>query len=564
MLKKVRVVQGKDNVERRLTPTYDDALPKDNDKALYLWIQDGWQTEEKSLIAEAKSKSTDNPTLFAFLPAQDKTLLSNAIVSLDAARSTLRKKGTPGTEPGRDAQRSMESRQRNAEIELKDLLDKLFAGARVFQAGGQEVSEGSELSERVNRAAKASAIRLFNQFDVADSDQWSKVLDEARKGNLECLKAVGHAQEADKQPVCQKLLAYIGLGKKGSEIRDNFESPPFGWPRDAIDGALFALLAAGNIRATDAAGKLVDAKSLDRNKLTQASFRQESITISPPQLIKIRHLFSAVGVPCQPKEELLKAPLLIGKLRELAGKAGGVAPAPVTPKFTAIEAIESQSGNAQLLELFTRNDELVGLAKQWANTADGIHKRLPVWHQLTSLLEHAVELGPYDELKAEADAIQAQRSLLAEPDAVRPLLDRTADLLRQALNAKLKSYDDVFAQKLAHLIADADWKKLTDAKRAELTSSHHLQPNMPIELASPEQVQDALDDCTLDHWISKTQALPSRFDAARHAAVQHLKPNVVYVALPKCTLNDETELNAWLTSVDALIRDKLKSGPVSL
>ena len=64
--------------------------------------------------------------------------------------------------------------------------------------------------------------------------------------------------------------------------------------------------------------------------------------------------------------------------------------------------------------------------------------------------------------------------------------------------------------------------------------------------------------------MSKAQALPSRFETARHAAVQLLKPNVVYVALPKCTLNDEDELKAWLTSVDALIRDKLKSGPVSL
>ena len=96
-LKKVRVVQGKDNVERRLTPTYDDSLPKDHDKNLYLWIQDGWQTEEKSVIAEAKAKSSDNPTLFAFLPAQHKTELTNAIVALEAARTTLQKKGSKVT-----------------------------------------------------------------------------------------------------------------------------------------------------------------------------------------------------------------------------------------------------------------------------------------------------------------------------------------------------------------------------------------------------------------------------------------------------------------------------------
>ena len=564
VLKKVRVAQGKENVVRSLTPTYDETLPKDNDKALYLWIQDGWQTEEKSVIAEAKSKSPDNPTLFVFLRSQNKTELSNAIVTLESARSTLSKKGTPVTEQGRDAQRSMESRERNAEKGLKDLLDALFAGARVFQAGGQEVTDGNELSDRINLAAKASAIRLYKDFDVADSDQWSKVLDEARKGNLEALKAVGHTQEADKQPVCQKLLAYIGPGKKGSEIRDNFESPPFGWPRDAIDGALFALLSAGNIRALDASSKLVDAKSLDRNKLTQASFRQESITISPPQLIKIRQLFSAIGVSCQPKEELAKVPQLIARLRELANKAGGMAPAPVNPKLTAIEALEAQTGNAQLLELFNRHDELVGLATLWTKTAADILKRLPVWHQLSSLLVHAKDLGPFNELKTDTDAIQAQRSLLAEPDPVRPLLDRTTDLLRTALNAKLHGYGVVFDQQQAHLAADADWLKLSAEQRTQLAQSHHLLPTQAIALATPEQLQDALDECNLDHWISKTQALSSRFDAARHSAVLLLKPNVVHVTIPKRTLNNQDELKTWLTEVEQLLTDKLKNGPVAL
>lgn len=564
VLKLVRVVQGKDNVERRLTPTYDDSLPKDNDKSLYLWIQDGWQTEEKSVIAEAKAKSTDNPTLLTFLPAQHKTELTNAIVALEASRTTLQKKGSPSTEEGRDAQRSMESRQRTAERELAELLDQLIAGVRVFQAGGQEASDGNDLADRIKRAAKSSAIRLYNQFDAADHDMWSKVLDEARKGNLEALKAVGHTQEADKHPVCQKLLAYIGLGKKGAEIRDNFEAPPFGWPRDAIDGALYALLAAGHIRATDASSKAVDAKSLDRAKLTQASFQRESINITPPQLIKIRSLFSAVGVPCQPKEELTKVPTLLAKLRDQASKAGGLAPAPTAPKLTSIEAIEAQTGNAQLLELFSRYDEIVSLSKTWTKTADDIAKRLPVWNKLTELLRHAKALGPYASLKAEVDAIEAQRSLLAEPDPVRPLLDKTVDLLRHALTAKLDAFVQTFKQQQTQLHADADWNKLTDAQRSELTAQHNLAAPPAVSIGTPEDLQDALDDCDLDHWLSKTQALPSRFEAARHAAVQLLKPNVVYVALPKRTLNDEAELKAWLGEVEALLNAKLKQGPVAL
>jgi hypothetical protein len=563
VLKKVRVVQGKDNVERKLASTYDDSLPKDHDKTLYLWIQDGWQTEERSVIAEAKAKSADNPTLFVFLPAQHKTELTNAIVALEAARTTLQKKGSPSTEEGRDAQRSMESRQHTAQKNLDELLEQLLGAVRVFQAGGQEAQDGNHLAERISRAAKSSAIRLYSQFDAADHEQWSKVLDEARKGSLEALKAVGHTQEADKHPVGQKLLTFIGPGKKGAEIRDHFDAPPFGWPRDAIDGALYALLAAGHLKASDAASRPVDAKSLDRAKLTQAHFQRESINITPVQLIKIRSLFSAAGVPCQPKEELAKTPALLAKLRDQAAKAGGPAPAPETPKLTLIEAIDGQSGNAQLLALFTSHDDIAAASKCWTQTADAIAKRLPVWRQLAQLLPHAKDLGPYAALKAERDAIEAQRSLLAEPDPVRPLLDKAVDLLRQALKAKLDAFAQTHSQQQTLLYADADWDKLSDAQRTHLSQAHHLAAPTPVALGTTEQLQDALDDCDLDHWVSKTQALSSRFEAARQAAVQLLKPNVIHVALPRRTLNDEAELKAWLAEVEQLVSAKLQVGPVS-
>jgi hypothetical protein len=46
--------------------------------------------------------------------------------------------------------------------------------------------------------------------------------------------------------------------------------------------------------------------------------------------------------------------------------------------------------------------------------------------------------------------------------------------------------------------------------------------------------------------------------------VQLLKPNVVHVALPKRTLNDEAEMRAWLAEVAALLQSRLKNGPVAL
>jgi hypothetical protein len=248
----------------------------------------------------------------------------------------------------------------------------------------------------------------------------------------------------------------------------------------------------------------------------------------------------------------------------LASKSGGLAPAPELPKLTAIDALDAQSGNAQLLELFTRYDELTALTKQWVKTADDIKKRQPVWSELVSLLEHAKELGPYAVLKADADAVRDNRTLLADPDPVRPLLDRTSDVLRLALNDKLLGFKNSFVRQQTQLTADSDWSKLDTAQNSQLTAAHHLEPLTAPDLSTPAQLQDALDDCTLQHWTAKTQALPSKFESARHAAVTLLKPNVVHVPLPKRTLNNEAELKTWLAEVEQLLADQLKKGPVAL
>lgn len=563
VLSKVRAVQGSAPEVRTLAPCFDDTLPKDNDKALYLWIQDGWQADEKSVIAEARAKSADNPTLFAYLPAQNKTDLANAIVTLEAAKATLSRKGTPNTEEGRNAQRSMESRQRNAEKEIETAVTKLFDGVRVFQAGGQEVTEGADLADRLNRAAKSSVIRLYREFDIADQKGWDKVLDDARKGNHEAMRAVGHLEEPKAHPVCQKLLGFLGAGKKGADIRDTFESPPFGWPRDTIDGALYALLVTGEIKARDVAHRPVDAKSLDRTKLTQAFFEPESVNITPIQKIKIRGLFQSLGIGCQPSEELAKAPAFIAKLKALAAAAGGAAPQPEPPRAEVLTALEQASGNGLLLELVSKAEELTALAKQWEQTAQLIHKRLPLWSQLDALLEHAKSLGPYAELKAEVAAISAQRSLLVEPDPVRPVLERATDTLRKAVTAKLDAYRGEYDAQLAQLDADSNWRKLDGGKQAELIGAHHIDPPKALDLSSAEKLTDALEECDLQRWIERTQALTTRFAAVRMDAAKLLKPNVVQVKLPQRTLNDAEEVKAWLAEVESLLLSKVQQGPVA-
>ena len=327
---------------------------------------------------------------------------------------------------------------------------------------------------------------------------------------------------------------------------------------------MFALVTTGHLRATDQFGKQVDSKSLDRNKLTQASFRPENIIITTVQNIKIRGLFQAHGIPTQPGEELAKAIPFILKLTALAQEAGGAAPLPIEPNQDIINSLEQLSGNSLLLELFTRYDELTALTKFWIDTAAKIKQRKPIWTQLNELIAHAKELSVYEGLNAEIQAITHQRSLLAEPDQVRPLLDRIVDVLRQALNAKLKAYEAEYTSQTASLAADANWLKLDTTKQAKLIADHHIDAPKNIDLSTPDALSDALDDCNLQRWIERTQALHTRFDAVRFEAAKLLKPNVVQVSLPKRTLNSPEEVKEWLGEVEKLLMDKVSKGPVSL
>ena len=83
----------------------------------------------------------------------------------------------------------------------------------------------------------------------------------ASEGAPDALDAVGHHGEPITNVVCKEVLTAISAGgTKGTDLQKRFDAPPFGWPRDAVNGAILTLFAAGNIRATQ------DGKTLDGPK----------------------------------------------------------------------------------------------------------------------------------------------------------------------------------------------------------------------------------------------------------------------------------------------------------
>ena len=83
-----------------------------------------------------------------------------------------------------------------------------------------------------------------------------------------------------------------------------------------------------------------------------------------------------------------------------------------------------------------------------------------------------------------------------------------------------------------------------------------------ISLSTTDELVDALEECDLQRWIERTQALRSRFDALRMAAAQLLEPKVTHVPLPKRTLKTEEDVQAWLHEAEQLLNERLKLGPI--
>ena len=158
-------------------------------------------------------------------------------------------------------------------------------------------------------------------------------------------------------PVCAAILAFVNAGKKGSDVRRQFASGQYGWPQDAIDGALILLSVTGHLRVTQN-GQPFDPRQLDHAKVGVCDFRTEHVTISAAQKLAIRKLFQAASVGCKPGEEAVAGPGFVGKVLELAEAAGGDAPRPEKPDSTTVKEIKALTGNEQLVKLYEEREAL--------------------------------------------------------------------------------------------------------------------------------------------------------------------------------------------------------------
>ena len=549
------VAQGRSAVSRKLVRL--GATEKAPADGLIVRLHNGWEETLKTVSTDIATQLETEATIHILIERHDAERLEEALRQRQAAKVVLDQRGAPTTTEGDQAQKAMSARERAAERSIKEITEAAVRDAKVILAGGSEQS-GTYLKDRLHAGAQAALVRLYPQFDTADDPGWERVVKNAQAGQADALKAVGHNGPPETHPVCHMIRAKLGAGRKGKDLRDEFEGPPHGWPQDAVDGALLVLSHAGLIRVLGEDGKEAVLRSLPRQKIGLCRFLPETHTVTSVHHRAIRAVGQAVGINVPPAQEAEQLPLILKALRDAADLAGGDPPAPAAPATPDLDALEALSGNERLIEAATRTAQLAADFKNWVACRQTIAARLPAFRTAESL----VRLGAHGQ-KAALQDISDLRRLLDEPDPVPPARQDAAAELRQRLNAAFDAYQEALTAAEVTLKGDANWQALGPEDKHAIRTDNGLLPAQQPSVASAEDIVAALTARSLSSWADLTRGLKAGAQAALDEAAERLQPQAQPITLPSPgTLSDAAAVDAWLDRLRNTILAALAKGPV--
>ena len=509
------------------------------------------------MAAQAGDK---DPVVYVLLPRREPEAIKGALASHAAAQETVQSRPTPQTQEGKDAQRAMKGRLVTEDDRLRERIRKIVADARVYQGGGTAATAQS-FRAAVELAAQRSFARLFPKFDVADNADWGKVVAQARGGAPDALAQIGYAGDAPLHPVCKAVLADVsGGGTKGKAIYGRFSNPPFGWPKDAINGAIMALLTSGHVRAARDAVNLDGPEDLQPSQIGKTTFYKEDEPPSTDQRLAVRGLLAAAGLRYEPGREQAQVPSLLQALTDRASAAGGEPPLPEVPDTSHIEILRALAGNQQFRCVADAHKRLKADLATWEDAIRRRDERQPEWQSLDALLRHALSLDVAAQVRTHQQAIEGGRRLLDDPDPVRPLLDAIAGPLRDSVKAAAGRLGVAHAEAMAKLEASEEWSRLTEADRKEIINLPGLRPPPQLDLSTRKKLLAILTATPLDAWEDRIEVMGARATRAWDEAARRLEPTAIRVSLDPATLKTQDDAEAYLEHLRERIMGPIING----
>jgi len=247
-------------------------------------------------------------------------------------------------------------------------------------------------------------------------------------------------------------------------------------------------------------------------------------------------------------------------LLALAGKAGGAPPLPRQPNPEKVEELKALTGNERFIAVSAAKDDLLKLYASWTEARARKDACLPRWQTLLQFAKHAESLPIIAEVNPQIQAIQENRSLLAEPDPVPPLIATLTDALRKSVQDAAQGVKESYRQGMKSLTDSEIWGQLDLSQRTALLSNAQIVEPVEVQVGTEATLLAVLDSRPLPTWRSRREALPVRFEAARTQAARLLEPKAVKVVPKLATLTTRADLEAYLDDLRDEVQAHLDRG----
>ncbi len=550
-LSAVKVNQGTTKTPRKIAYHFGEAPPAASENELSVWVRSGWDTTESLVRNEVTQQGMQSPLVTVFLPKTKDQELRNAIADWRAAAHVLNTQPPPTTEEGLKARDAMDSQERRARERIDGYANEVLGGAQVYVGGGELVTGGGSLpSALVDALVNKAAVRKFDRFREADHAGWSSVFRRAKDGANDALTAVGYEGPPSSQPVVKEIKNYLQANgpAAGSVVLKNFQSAPYGWPKDTVNGALAILVLSEEISAWDGS-RQVAAAQLTESTMTKLQYRVEQVTLSFAQRQKLKQLANALGLSQDPVDVAGCLTALIG----VAASAGGAPPLPAAPDVAEIAALQSKIGVERNAAVADSVDGLIASLEAWRRQVAKAGSRQKDWDEVSRLVAHARTLPSYSQYRAVLDAIVEQRSLLEDPNPLTDVGSAVKADLRAAAQLAHQRAAEAQSEELQLLKQAPLWNQLPEGDRASFIEQHGLNSPAAPELGNDTLLLDELDKRPLSARGEMAPAYAGKGAAARRDLVDRFTPEANTVKLPAALLSSATDLDDYLARVKAMI-----------
>ena len=545
----IRLTHGMAKVPREINVHFGSQKPVAETK-INIWIRDGWMENEQLVLDEIRREGTSSPLSYTYVKKQRDEDLKNEIRKYIAAKQALDTKGMPSDAEGQQARRSMETRMKNANDEIKALIDRITYDADIYLAGGTLVKESSPKSS-VEKALNQVMDRQFDEFRKGDHANWPKALRSALNKAPNPLEKIGHDTDLNDHPVASSILKFMANSShSGRDLRNNFVKAPFGWPQDAVDTVIIALVNAEFLSSSE--------DPLVQGKIGVTTFKKETHTLSVKEKITLRKMFTAAGISCASGEEFKKSNIFLNRLKELAEEISGDSPLQQKINTQFIEEILFRDGNDRLAAILADIKDLEKKFNEWQEKVKIVHERLPLWDQLNQLVTFGTG-EDFEQMVKEVEAIDDDRLLLHNPDLIKPLLEQATDLLKKELNSLKVDYNSEYDHRMNELQNNSFFSKLTPEQKNTIFRDNQLLAKPEIKDYDSKGLLNALNHTSLESWKTKISALGSQFDTALSEAVILLEPKAEAFSIPRKTLSTQDEIESYIDDLKESLTKVLKN-----